>query len=362
LQSIGKLIIGNDGTIFSETITEVPEPSNKTGVINVTRSKANRWVDEEMYNFINDIWKEYEDELNIVVGKSDYDLIIKPEENSDSHSIYCRYQECTVGNLITDAVTEVGKADCTIINGGSVRNNMKTGNLTRNDIINTLPWFNNIVIKKLKGQTIYDALEFGVRNYPSSSGGFPQVSGITFDLNPTINSTVNVDRNGVFINITGERRVSNIKVNGDNLDLNKIYNVSLLEYTANGGDGYSMFSEYEVDREALMTDTDALDYYIGHNLNGIIPEKYAKLQGRINIVNGTNDENVTNDENGAFNYFTKKSSNKGLSAGGIIAIIICSIVALICVTALAFLCKGKGNSFQIDNTGSNINFKNYANN
>lgn len=102
MQSIGKLIIGNDGTIFSETITEVPEPSNKTGVVNVTRSRANRWVDEEMYNFINDIWKEYEDELNIVVGKSDYDLIIRPEGNSDSHSIYCRYQECTVGNLITD--------------------------------------------------------------------------------------------------------------------------------------------------------------------------------------------------------------------------------------------------------------------
>ena len=49
LQSIGKLIFKTDGTILSETISNVPEPSNKEGALSVTRSNANRWVKKETY-------------------------------------------------------------------------------------------------------------------------------------------------------------------------------------------------------------------------------------------------------------------------------------------------------------------------
>ena len=130
----------------------------------------------------------------------------------------------------------------------------------------------------------------------------------------------------------------------------------MIEFTANGGDGYSMLSEYEVDREALITDTDALGQYIEHNLNGIIPEKYAKFQGRINIVNGTNGTNQI------FNYFRKKNSGRGLSTGGIIAIIISCVVVLIAITALFFICKAKNPPSHVDNTSTKINIKNYVNN
>ena len=58
------------------------------------------WVKKDMNNFINDIWAEYEDELNIKFGNSNYDLNIRPEGTADLHLIYCRYQECSVGNCI----------------------------------------------------------------------------------------------------------------------------------------------------------------------------------------------------------------------------------------------------------------------
>ena len=75
----------------------------------------------------------------------------------------------------------------------------------------------------MPGQTLLDALEFGVRNYPKSSGGFLQVSKeISYTFDPNINSTVVTDWGGAFVNITGERRVTEVKVNGKDLDLKKI--------------------------------------------------------------------------------------------------------------------------------------------
>ena len=145
----------------------------------------------------------------------------------------------------------------------------------------------------MDGQTILDALEFGVSKYPSSSSGFLQVSGISFDIDSSFNSTVLSDETGVFINITGKRRISNVKINGEDLILTKKYKTSLLEFMAIGGDGYSMLSNFEVTQEALLTDTDALFLYIKNSLNGEIPEKYSKLQGRINFKNETSKDGIS---------------------------------------------------------------------
>ena len=125
-------------------------------------------------------------------------------------------------------------------------------------------------------------MEFGVAKVPYPAGAFLQVSGITCDVDESINSSVLIDPVGMFINVTGERRVSNVKINGVDLDLNKLYNVSLLEFISSGGDGFSMFTKFDVFNEALITDTDALSAFIGELFE--IPEKYKDLQGRINFI------------------------------------------------------------------------------
>ena len=233
---------------------------------------------------MDEVYNEYSNILNAIIGKSDYDLIIKPEDNSDSHEIYCRIKECTVGNLIADAVAKTGEGDFAIINGGGVRNNIKKGSITQGDIINALPWFNNIVIKELPGQVILDALEFGVRNYPKASGGFPQVSSsFSYTFNPDITSTVETDANGLFVKVAGERRITNATVNGEVIDPDKNYSVVLFEFLAKGGDGYEMFDKYDISREALSTDTESLSDFIKNDLEGNIPEIYAQDQGRIFI-------------------------------------------------------------------------------
>ena len=57
-----------------------------------------------MNEFINSVWDEYKDDLNIVVGKTDFDLIINPTK--DSHLSMCRIEECTIANIVTDAIKE----------------------------------------------------------------------------------------------------------------------------------------------------------------------------------------------------------------------------------------------------------------
>ena len=302
LESIGKLIIKTDGKIETEIIKEVPEPKNINGAKSLNRSKSERWVDGKTNTFITDLISGYDNELKIIVGYSEFDLIIKPEDSTDSHSIYCRVQECTVGDLVADAINNLAKGVFAIVNGGGIRNNMKKGNITRADVIEALPWFNNVVVKKLTGQNILDALEFGVRNYPQASGGFPQVSSeLSFDFDPEIESTVEVDKDGVFVKVNGERRVFNVKLNGKAINPESTYDVTLLEFTASGGDGYSMIGNVEVDREALLTDTDAVTDYIKENLEGKIPDKYKDVQGRINKSSKTNYDSSEN----SYSYFKK---------------------------------------------------------
>ena len=287
LETIGQLIIKTDGSLIAETISSVPKPDDDiTGAINVTRSNKERWVDENMSNFMKNVFSEYDEVLNTVIGYSDYELINIQQGEGEIPIIYSRTRECGLGDLICDAIESVEEGDFAIINGGSVRNNLKKGNITKGDIIEALPWFNNIVIKELPGQVVLDALEYGVRNYPIINGGFIQVSsGLSFNFNPDINSTVVTDSTGIYKNISGERRVFNVKVKGENLDPKKNYSVAMNEYLATGGDGYSMLSDYEITREALVTDTNALSIFIEYNLKGEIPEKYSESQGRIIATN-----------------------------------------------------------------------------
>jgi 2',3'-cyclic-nucleotide 2'-phosphodiesterase (5'-nucleotidase family) len=347
LQSIGKLIIKNE-TITSEIIQTIPEPSDKTNAIKLTRGGKEVWVNKDMNNFINDLFKEYEDELNILYGSSIYDLIIKPENTTDTSFIYCRSQECTIGNLLADAVKSLGNSDAAIANGGGIRNNIYHGNLTRIQIMEIVPYFNNLIVKRLPGQCILDALEFSASKHPRSFGGFLQVSGISYNIDTSLNSTVETDSQGLFLKITGKRKVFNVNINGEEIDLNKYYTITMNDFIGNGGDGYTMLAKYEVFQEGLLTETDCLAYYIKNDLNGIIPEEYIDFQRRINLVNRSNfitEESSSNINTNFVRYYQRKKS-QGLSTGIIIAIIIPIIIAIIGFIILAKMCSNKNVSNQ----------------
>ena len=106
-------------------------------------------------------------------------------------------------------------------------------------------------------------------------------------MDTSLNRTVETDSQGQFLNVKGKRKISNVKINGEDIEPNRLYSITMSEFIAGGGDGFSMFANFEVFNESLFTDTDALAFYINENLNGAIPSKYKDLQGRINMVNGS---------------------------------------------------------------------------
>jgi 2',3'-cyclic-nucleotide 2'-phosphodiesterase (5'-nucleotidase family) len=270
---IGKITIKNNGKILSELISEIPEPINKTKALYIKRKKKMRWVDSEMKKILEDIIFQYSENLNRIIGFSNFDMLIN---NS-------RGDECPLCNLIADGIREVGNADCSIINAGNVRNNLMQGDITYNDILDVLPFADKIVIKEIKGIDLLDALEFGVRSLPNRSQRFPHVSGIVFDVNTKIESTIEVDDNEMFVGVKGQRRVSDVMINGKKLSLNKKYKIALSDFVSSGGDGYSMFSKYKVAFNTFIEDNEAFITFIQNKFNGTIPDFYRVKQGRIVI-------------------------------------------------------------------------------
>lgn len=153
-----------------------------------------------------------------------------PLDTMKSHN---RLRETATGNLVSDVARAVMQADIGLTNGGNIRADQlfQPGPLTKKDIINTLPFTNYLMKIEVKGQAIKEALELSASTIGTGNGRFLQVSGLTFRLNPT--------------RAVGDR-VSEVKVGGEPLDLAKAYTVGLNNFTAGGGDGYTMFQDAKV--------------------------------------------------------------------------------------------------------------------
>ena len=295
LANIGVLTIHENGTLSHFNLGTVPyDPELADETVNVTRSKVVRYVDKEMNGFINDIFDSFSDLLHEVIGKSDFLLNVfkNASESTESHTQLSRSRENALCNLVTDAMRELGEADVSIMNAGTVRTDINQGNITYQNVINTMPFSNDVLVKEVTGQTILEALDFGVRTLPGVTSRFPQVSGITFKVDTSINSTVVVDENEVFEKLGDKQRVYDIRVNGEKLDLNKKYTLSSNSFILGGGDGYSMFSNCEIVKTAVAVDNEALLLYIRDNLNGTIPNKYKTSEGRMIVTDGKTSDNI----------------------------------------------------------------------
>jgi len=147
----------------------------------------------------------------------------------------CRTSESELGRLIATAMKEESGADAAILNGGSIRNSLEKGTVTRGDILRVLPFENTLVMKQLTGKQLKQALENGVSGYPQQYGGFPQTSGITIKFDPSRKKFDPVTRIG--------ERVVEAKINGNDIEDEKNYKIAFCKPNADGGDGFVMVGE-----------------------------------------------------------------------------------------------------------------------
>lgn len=171
------------------------------------------------------------------VGTTTVDLPI----NVDGKRI-CRLGECLMGNLVADAM--LAKANeffpsanyqIAFQNGGGLRAPIAAGQVTMGDVMETLPFGNAIATMDLKGEYVKAALENGARSYPNENGGFAQVAGLKYVIDPT--------------QAVGSRITSVQVWNGtawEPLDTNKMYKVVTNDFMRRGGDSYTVFRDHAV--------------------------------------------------------------------------------------------------------------------
>jgi 5'-nucleotidase/UDP-sugar diphosphatase len=265
LGAVGKLTIKADGTITSELITKYDGK------------------DEAVAAKITEIEGKYKSTISNVVAKSSVNLIAK---NADG-SWACRDAETNMGDLIADAYRVVMGADIGVMNGGGIRDNIAAGDVTMGDILAVMTFGNMATVVKATGQQIKDCLEMGASAYPGKSGGFVQVSGMTYTIDSTVPSSVVKDAKGNFQSVSGEYRVKDIMVAGKPIDLAKTYTVACHSYwLTNYGDGMTMFKGCPTipEKHEKYVDNYMLSLYIQNNLKGVIGTQYAAPQGRITIL------------------------------------------------------------------------------
>ncbi|AJC81082.1 5'-nucleotidase protein [Rhizobium etli bv. phaseoli str. IE4803] len=147
----------------------------------------------------------------------------------------CRAKECSMGNLVADAMLDRTKNQGVTIavqNGGGLRASIDGGDVTQGEVITVLPFQNTLATFEATGADIVKALENGVSQIDQGAGRFPQVAGLkfSFDQSKPVGS-----------------RVSDVQVKeGDNfapIDQAKTYKVATNNFMRAGGDGYSIFKE-----------------------------------------------------------------------------------------------------------------------
>lgn len=272
-ENIGKLVINADGTM-------------NTSLIAVADVKE---TDQAVADYIANVKKSYEAEVSRVVGTTTSALTTL---DTTTNKRAVRTKETNLGDFCADALRTVMEADVAIMNGGGIRANIAAGDVTYNDLLSVFPWGNMACVTEATGQEIKDALEFGARNYPDENGGFLQVSGLQYTINSNIESSVEVDVDGMFTAVAGDYRVSDIKVLNSKtgeyeaLDLDKTYAVAGINYTLKScGDGFTMFADNNYIKDETEIDVDVLQQYITKFLNGTIGDDYANPsgQGRITV-------------------------------------------------------------------------------
>ena len=273
-QNVGVMILGSDGSVNIDLLSEIPAPEAWMNIEaqQITRGDQPRWVDADTHRFLESIAEAYAPVMNRRIGEIAYDMSIKNGDEEVS-----RMHANGLCELIADAYREIAGTDICIINAGSVRNGLPAGEITFNTVLNVLPYSNDIVIARLSGQTVLDALEFGCRNMPVKSGGFPQVSGMEFTVDTTAESSVQSDENENFVGVSGTRRVLDVLIDGKPLNPERMYTIATTSFLIGGGDGYKMFADHaEVIGTTQKVDNILLADYIEKNLSGTIPPSYRQ--------------------------------------------------------------------------------------
>jgi 5'-nucleotidase/UDP-sugar diphosphatase len=189
--------------------------------------------DAEMVEFLKPYQEKGQEQLNVKIAEISGDLV--GERN------IVRFNQTNLGRLIATAHMDKAKADFAVMNSGGVRASIEAGDVTYKDVLTVQPFANVITYNDMKGSEIIDYLNV-VATKPVDSGAYAQFAGISMRV-----------ANG---------KVSNVKIAGQPIDLNKTYRFTVPSYNAAGGDGYPKLTGHPGHVNTGFVDADVLKSYM----------------------------------------------------------------------------------------------------
>ena len=209
-----------------------------------------------------------------------------------------RDSETNNGDLITDAmlwtvlkdkgsVTVPADHVVAITNGGGIRAAIKPGDVTKNDINTVLPFGNTVAVVYVTGAELLEALEASTYCTPEAVGAFPQIAGMDVSVATYKDYIANAETypGSTYYGPASINRVTVNSVNGKALNMTDTYAVVTNNFCAAGGDTYYAFASATSQFDTGIPLDEAVMDYVKTELKGVIGEKYAKPQTRLNIYN-----------------------------------------------------------------------------
>ena len=304
--NIGQLTIQADGTIRTELISEYTPKSAK------------------IQTYIDIIQATYDEDLKKVVATSEVVL----SGYSEDGIRLVRNRETTIGNFCADAYRYVAKADIALVNGGGIRADLPAGDITYGDLFAVHPFGNTLCVVEATGGEILDCLEMCYRivlpktsedgNAIGEDGGFQQVSGLKFTVDTSVESSVVIDENEMFVSVGDTRRVKDVFVLNEAgeyepLDVNKVYTLASHNYLLKeGGSGCPMFMDNTFLMDEGMADYQILITYMQEALGGKVDARYGQTEGRINVSS----KSVSDDHENQEALISDKTQNQQTEVSG----------------------------------------------
>lgn len=245
-------------------------------------------VDAEVAKVVNARNEAVQAELNKTFAKTE--VLLNGERAPGN-----RTEETNLGDFAADAILwsakqAVGedKVDVAITNGGGIRASIEVGDITMNTMKTVFPFGNEVATIEVTGAELLEALEAATCSTPTAIGAFPQVAGMSFTIDTTV-EYVNGDAypdSTYFKPANPGARIKDVMVNGKALDLTAKYVVATNDFTAAGGDTYGVFLGKSVYKTGVALE-DALVNYTRDVLGNVITaEKYGEPAGRITVKLG----------------------------------------------------------------------------
>lgn len=190
----------------------------------------------EVLSFLTPYQEQGQEKLTVKIAQSNGKL------EGDRNIV--RFKQTNLGRLIAASHMERAKADFAVMNSGGVRDSINGGDITYKDVLIVQPFGNIVTYIDMSGKEILDYLNV-VATKPADSGSYAQFYGVTMTV-----------ANG---------QVSDVKIGGKPVMMDKTYRFTVPSFNAAGGDGYPKVNKHPGYVNTGFVDAEVLKEYLQNN-------------------------------------------------------------------------------------------------